>query len=329
MALEAASAPRRRLLRPRRPAGGAARARRRPPPALSRQRDRHRRLGAPAQRLRRHRTGPARGSADPRRSSPRPVARLLLALLLAAAIAPGCSCRRARSPRGAFALGLLLAVYALPPLRLKERGAAGLVVDALYGHALPMAIVVGLFAPAPDPPPSRPGAGRATGRPPSPSRSSSGSSRRVSVAPSPARSPTAGTTAAPAPPPGSRRRGVPALSPRGGSSCASSLRSSRSSSPRWPHWRRAGRSCRRLPPLPRRPAGPDPRQLEADHRLLSPRLPGLRAPQRLPRALAAALRSRRTDHERSLLAAPRRGPPPALRSGIGDLLRALFPRAAR
>ncbi|MGE0639866.1 MAG: UbiA family prenyltransferase [Thermoanaerobaculia bacterium] len=79
---------------------------------------------------------------------PRSVARLLLALLLAAAVAPWPFLPASPFARGAFAFELLLlAIYALPPLRLKERGAAGLVVDALYGHALPMAIVVGLFAP--------------------------------------------------------------------------------------------------------------------------------------------------------------------------------------
>jgi len=40
----------------------------------------------------------------------------------------------------------LLAAYALPPLRLKERGLAGAVADALYGHALPAAITAALFA---------------------------------------------------------------------------------------------------------------------------------------------------------------------------------------
>jgi 1,4-dihydroxy-2-naphthoate octaprenyltransferase len=51
--------------------------------------------------------------------------------------------------RTAFGLELaLLAAYALPPLRLKERGAAGVIADALYGHALPLAITLGLFGAA-------------------------------------------------------------------------------------------------------------------------------------------------------------------------------------
>ncbi|MCL4837547.1 MAG: UbiA family prenyltransferase [Thermoanaerobaculia bacterium] len=40
----------------------------------------------------------------------------------------------------------LLAAYALPPLRLKERGLAGALADSLYGHALPAAITAALFA---------------------------------------------------------------------------------------------------------------------------------------------------------------------------------------
>ena len=47
---------------------------------------------------------------------------------------------------GSLALTLaLLALYSLPPIRLKERGLAGWVADALYAHALPMAITIGLF----------------------------------------------------------------------------------------------------------------------------------------------------------------------------------------
>ena len=42
-------------------------------------------------------------------------------------------------------LGLLVA-YAAPPLRLKTRGAAALVADALYAHTLPMLIAVTAFA---------------------------------------------------------------------------------------------------------------------------------------------------------------------------------------
>jgi hypothetical protein len=47
-----------------------------------------------------------------------------------------------------------LAAYSLPPARLKARGGAGLAADALYGHALPVAIVAAtLFGGAGAPPP--------------------------------------------------------------------------------------------------------------------------------------------------------------------------------
>jgi 4-hydroxybenzoate polyprenyltransferase len=58
-------------------------------------------------------------------------------------------------PRRPLALGLLgvevalLAAYSLPPLRLKERGAGGLLADAGYGHALPLLVAAALFSPPP------------------------------------------------------------------------------------------------------------------------------------------------------------------------------------
>lgn len=68
---------------------------------------------------------------------------------LALAVAPWFWLPASASARAAFGLELfLLAAYALPPLRLKERGAAGVVADALYGHALPLAITLGLFGAA-------------------------------------------------------------------------------------------------------------------------------------------------------------------------------------
>ncbi|MEM7479623.1 MAG: UbiA family prenyltransferase [Acidobacteriota bacterium] len=45
---------------------------------------------------------------------------------------------------------LLLMVYSVPPLRWKERGLLGVLADALYGHLLPVAITLLVFAPAPD-----------------------------------------------------------------------------------------------------------------------------------------------------------------------------------
>ncbi|MEM7049891.1 MAG: UbiA family prenyltransferase [Acidobacteriota bacterium] len=43
----------------------------------------------------------------------------------------------------------LLVAYSVPPLRLKERGLLGVIADALYGHVLPVAITLLVFAPAP------------------------------------------------------------------------------------------------------------------------------------------------------------------------------------
>lgn len=65
---------------------------------------------------------------------------------LALAVAPWWALPPSPAARALFAAELLLFLaYSLPPLRLKERGAAGLVADALYGQALPMGIVVFLF----------------------------------------------------------------------------------------------------------------------------------------------------------------------------------------
>lgn len=76
-----------------------------------------------------------------------PATRLGLVLLaLAAAIAPWLWLPRDAWNVSAFALELaLLAAYSLPPLRFKERGGAGVVADALYGHALPMVVVTATF----------------------------------------------------------------------------------------------------------------------------------------------------------------------------------------
>jgi len=42
-------------------------------------------------------------------------------------------------------LVLLLAMYSLPPFRLKERSWTGVVCDAMYGHVLPMSITIFYF----------------------------------------------------------------------------------------------------------------------------------------------------------------------------------------
>ena len=86
------------------------------------------------------------GKPSPISTLPRAAASALVVLTLLLAIGPWLVLPPSGLARAAFALELvLLAAYALPPLRLKERGLAGLVADALYGHALPMAIAVGLF----------------------------------------------------------------------------------------------------------------------------------------------------------------------------------------
>ena len=67
-----------------------------------------------------------------------PMAALSLALLLAA-LAPW-GLVFPVTPTSATLLCvefMLVAAYALPPLRLKERGAAGVIADALYAHAIP------------------------------------------------------------------------------------------------------------------------------------------------------------------------------------------------
>jgi len=72
--------------------------------------------------------------------------RAALAGALALAIAPWFALPRA--PLAWLLVGVELALflaYSLPPLRLKERGAAGVVADALYGHAVPVAVVWALF----------------------------------------------------------------------------------------------------------------------------------------------------------------------------------------
>ena len=66
------------------------------------------------------------------------------ALLLA--VAPWAALPRAPLNLGLFAAELaLFALYSLPPLRLKERGVAGMLCDALYGHALPVAVFAATF----------------------------------------------------------------------------------------------------------------------------------------------------------------------------------------
>lgn len=42
---------------------------------------------------------------------------------------------------------ITLCLYSIPPVRLKERGFAGVLCDTLYGHLLPVWIVLGIFAP--------------------------------------------------------------------------------------------------------------------------------------------------------------------------------------
>lgn len=61
-------------------------------------------------------------------------------------------------PPSAEALGLLalnalaLVLYALPPVRLKERGLAGVAADAAYAHVLPTAFVLAVFDSGAHPP---------------------------------------------------------------------------------------------------------------------------------------------------------------------------------
>jgi hypothetical protein len=73
----------------------------------------------------------------------------VLALALALALAPWFALPPA--PLAWALVGVEIALflaYSLPPLRLKERGAAGVVADALYGHAVPVAVVWALFTTA-------------------------------------------------------------------------------------------------------------------------------------------------------------------------------------
>jgi 4-hydroxybenzoate polyprenyltransferase len=42
---------------------------------------------------------------------------------------------------------ILFALYSIPPFRFKERGVTGILLDALYGHVLPAAIVISCFVP--------------------------------------------------------------------------------------------------------------------------------------------------------------------------------------
>ncbi len=74
------------------------------------------------------------------------VRRGVLAAALALALAPWLALPRAPLAWALVAVELaLFFAYSLPPLRLKERGAAGVVADALYGHAVPVAVVWALF----------------------------------------------------------------------------------------------------------------------------------------------------------------------------------------
>lgn len=70
----------------------------------------------------------------------------LLAVTLAAALLPWLALPRDRWNVSLYLGELaLLAAYSLPPCRLKERGVAGVVADALYAHALPVAITATTF----------------------------------------------------------------------------------------------------------------------------------------------------------------------------------------
>jgi len=90
---------------------------------------------------------------DRRAGRPSPLAALApaarsawLAAALALALLPWLALPRSVTNLSLFAGELVLfAAYSLPPLRLKERGAAGALADALYGHALPVALVAVTF----------------------------------------------------------------------------------------------------------------------------------------------------------------------------------------
>ena len=93
-------------------------------------------------------------SADARAGRPSPLKgltssrRLGLGLsALIAAVAPWIALPRSALNLSLFGLELaLFAAYSLPPLRFKERGWAGPLTDALYGHAVPTAIALTTFA---------------------------------------------------------------------------------------------------------------------------------------------------------------------------------------
>jgi hypothetical protein len=89
-----------------------------------------------------------RAGAPSRLSRLSPAARAGVTLAaLALALAPWLRLPPEPTARALFAAEFaLFAAYSLPPLRLKERGAAGVVADALYGHALPMGVAATLFA---------------------------------------------------------------------------------------------------------------------------------------------------------------------------------------
>jgi 4-hydroxybenzoate polyprenyltransferase len=72
-----------------------------------------------------------------------------VALLLAAAFLPWCGLLNARAGIALVVSELLLfAAYAIPPVRLKERGFAGIVTDALYAYVLPVTVAWIAFAPS-------------------------------------------------------------------------------------------------------------------------------------------------------------------------------------
>lgn len=91
---------------------------------------------------------------DLRRGRPNTWARLppigratLVVALLIAALAPWIWLLGGVLPRALLAFEFLLFfVYAVPPLRFKERGLAGVLVDGMYAHAIPAAVAVTLFS---------------------------------------------------------------------------------------------------------------------------------------------------------------------------------------
>ncbi|MBK9407614.1 MAG: UbiA family prenyltransferase [Gemmatimonadetes bacterium] len=81
-----------------------------------------------------------------------PLARLVVSTcLLAAAALPWRWLPNARLGASLVVLEMLLfLLYAVPPIRLKERGVAGIVTDAVYAHVLPVAVAWTVFAGPPD-----------------------------------------------------------------------------------------------------------------------------------------------------------------------------------